>query len=66
MYKNWWPAKDGIYTSVSGIWLGRLGHVQGTLYGSSPMLTTFAPTLMLLCWVMKGWVWVLWCVKSMA
>ncbi|XP_021722930.1 uncharacterized protein LOC110690413 [Chenopodium quinoa] len=25
----WWPATDGIYTTKSGYWLARMGHVRG-------------------------------------
>lgn len=25
----WWPTNDGIYTTKSGYWLGRLGHITG-------------------------------------
>ncbi|KMT13728.1 hypothetical protein BVRB_4g081080 [Beta vulgaris subsp. vulgaris] len=25
----WWPVKDGVYTTKSGYWLGRLGHLKG-------------------------------------
>ena len=25
----WWPATDGIYSTKSGYWLGRLGHIRG-------------------------------------
>lgn len=25
----WWPTTDGIYSTKSGYWLGRLGHLRG-------------------------------------
>ena len=25
----WWPATDGVYSTKSGYWLGRLGHIRG-------------------------------------
>lgn len=25
----WWPAVDGAYSTKSGYWLGRIGHLQG-------------------------------------
>ena len=25
----WWPAPNGVYSTKSGYWLGRLGHIQG-------------------------------------
>lgn len=27
----WWPAKDGMFSTKSAYWLGRLGHVRGWL-----------------------------------
>ena len=27
----WWPNTDGIYTTKSGYWMGRLGHLRGWL-----------------------------------
>uniref|UniRef100_A0A803LCK6 Uncharacterized protein n=1 Tax=Chenopodium quinoa TaxID=63459 RepID=A0A803LCK6_CHEQI len=27
--RYWWPSNDGIYSTKSGYWLGKLGHIRG-------------------------------------
>ncbi|KAL2944157.1 hypothetical protein RDABS01_032504, partial [Bienertia sinuspersici] len=33
--RYWWPTSDGVYTTKSGYWMGRIGHLRGwvTMFG---------------------------------